>query len=176
MIYISNLKQIDKIIREHLILESGIQEEFVRAAHSEYGTDLDKKNGSVFNSIEKSDTVMLFEISSEDSEMSNSEETSEGLVYHLTFRVQVIMYGDDTLTLSKVLAARLRTQKSRELLHDKGIHLRTVSNPTKIEDFKNDTIWMRNDIEMQIACDMLIDKISDVDKFEQYAETNIEIV
>lgn len=159
MKYISDIKELDKIIRNMLILQSNLNSEFVRAANSEFGTDLDKKNSSIFTSLTQNDVAILFEIEARESESNMSEDVKDGIVIYQSYLAHVIIYGQRSLTLTPALIARLRTEESRELFRTNGVYLESVTTPEKVEEIKNGVIWMRHDFDINISCKMLIQPI-----------------
>lgn len=168
MKYISDIKELDKIVRNMLILQSGLNANFVRAANSEYGTDLDKKNASIFTSLTQDDVAILFEISARESEANMSEDTKGGIVIYQSFNAHIIIYGQNSLTLAPTLIARLRTEESRELFQTNGVYLELVTTPDKLEEIKNGVIWMRHDFDIHLSCQMLIQPVNTSADFIDY--------
>lgn len=150
---LSNTKEIDKIIRNELVTQSGLDASFIRNALSEYGTYLDKNRiDSIFESISPSDCCILFEVQSSDNEHDVSfTEVDDSVTYYKSFSVQITMYGDETDNIAPLLVARLRTEAARDNLFNQGVYLESVSNPTQLDEFKNGVLWKRWDFEINIS-------------------------
>lgn len=153
---IQNVEQIKKIIRQTLIFQSQLPEKFVRSSHSLYGTDLDKNvDYDIFNTISSSDLLVLFELMTADatSNMTERDRKDENFInYYQSFKIHIILYGDESLTFAHILKARLLTEEVREELQIQGIYLSNISNIEKIDEFKNGVVWMRNDFDIYVSC------------------------
>lgn len=176
MIYITSINELNKLIRNVLIEQSTISPEFVRSVHTEYGADLDKKNGSVFTTLTQNDEAILFDLETNDTSNNMSETTNDITTIYQSFKASVIMYGHQTSLLAEYLVARLRTEEVREKLQVDGIHLERVSSPTKIEEFKNGVVWARHDFDIDFSCQLLVPPITTSYNYEDYANISIETI
>ena len=176
MTYITSVNEPNKLIRNVLIEQSGVSPVFVRSVHTEFGADLDKKQGSVFTSLTQDDEAILFDLETNDTSNNMSETVGSMTVIYQSFRASVIMYGHVASLLAEYLVARLRTQEVRESLHEVGIHVENVSSPTKIEEFKNGVVWARHDFDIEFACQLLVPPITTSYDYEEYTNISIETI
>ena len=176
MTYITSVNELNKLIRNVLIEQSGLSPVFVRSVHTEFGTDLDKKNGSIFTSLTQDDEVILFDLETNDTSNNMSETTGSQTVIYQSFRASIIMYGYVASLLAEYLVARLRTQEVRESLHEVGIHIEKVNSPTKLEEFKNGVVWARHDFDIEFACQLLVPPITTSYDYEEYTNISIETI
>lgn len=188
-----NVEDINKYLRELLIQQSELSPKFVLNALSTYGTDLDKiYQEEIYNSIEPNDSVILFQLISRDSlsDMSQEEDKflieplrasnliksgryfvsdnylkDEDITNYKCYRLKIIIYGDNSNNLAIKLAARMRTQKVRTTLYDKGIYLEKVEDPIIVNEFKNETMWIRNDLNIDVGINQ---KIKQIETDEDY--------
>lgn len=179
MIAFQNVKELEKILRENLIIQSELKPERVRNSLSIYGTQLDKLlSEEIYGSIEQSDCLLLFELNSREStsdvSMTETEDNDDNsITYYKAFRLRVILYGDDSSDIALKLVARFRTEEVRSHLYEQGVYLEKISDPFKLNEFKNETMWIRNDIEIDIGCKFKIQPINLDSNFIDITELNI---
>lgn len=167
MIYIDDIKELEKIIRNVLIEQSEISSKFVRNALSVYGTDLDQNTGdNIFTAIARTQALMLFELNAKNLSSDMSETNADDSIsYYKAYTVRIIIYGDKSPTIANKLIARMRTQYVRDSLQDKGVYLDSVSNADSIYEYKNGVMWIRNDFSIDIACTMNIQPVTSISDF-----------
>lgn len=179
MIAFTKVDDLEKILRQTLITQSELNPDRVLNSLSLYGTELDKLlSENVYVSIEQPDTTMLFELKSRKSDADisfTSEEDNDdmSITYDKAFTLRVIMYGYSSSDIALKLTARLRTEEIRLQLYEQGVYLEKVSDPYIINEYKNETMWLRNDIEIDIAAKFDILPIHVDHDFASLSEINI---
>lgn len=176
MISISNVKELNKIIKNQLITQSELNQKRVLNSISNYGETLDKMlEKYVFSSIEKTDVVLLFELTGRqnDSNISFTNENSN-LIYYSSYKLYIILYGDSSPDVANKIVSRFRTQKVRNDLYDNGVYLEYIDNPNTINEFKNGSLWIRTDIEIGISCEFSITQTSDDSNFSVINKITID--
>lgn len=165
---ISGIKEINKIIRNALIKQSGLSSNNVLNALSLHGEDLDKKlSKQYYGSYETNESVLLFELNSRQSTSNTSfTDDDDKIVYYRSFTVSVTLYGDDSSDIASNIVARLRTADSKLALYSDGIYLEAVSEPTTLNEYKNETMWIRNDIELSLSCYLSIEQVEPSQPFD----------
>ena len=175
MIAFENINDIEKIIRAKLIQQSQIDGKFVRNSLSLHGEALDKVlNEQIYTSIDKNDVLILFELRSRNNDNDMSETNNDRIEYYKSFEIYVIIYGDNSTNIANNIVARFRTELVRTDLQTKSIYLETISDPTKLNEYKNETMWLRNDISIDIRCKLSINAI--VEDYEFDTLNKIEIL
>lgn len=170
---ITIIKEMYKTIRTLFVDLSGINPDLIRHIDTEYGVDLNKNpNGSIFSTITHKDLILLFDISPANIESNMTETQGNHIHIYNYYKVKCIMYGDDSITKSLILTSKLRSEKIRDLLIEKGIHLAEVSNIEKLEEIQNGSIWVRCDFDLLIACEISID---DLDNYQIESYSDIDI-
>ena len=162
MINISSIKNIEKILRNELIKQLGLDGKYVLNSLSTHGEDLDKLlEKSIYDSYETSDSVCLFELRSRnDGTNVNYVEENDLITYYKSFDLYVIIYGDDSTDLATKLSARMNSEKVINDLQTKGIYVEKTSDPERINEFKNDVMWIRNDISINISCKLSVSQVT----------------
>ena len=163
MIGISSSKELEKIIRKYLITQSELNSKNVLNALDTYGQNLNKNiNSSIFDSYSTSDTVILFELFTRDSssDISYTNGVDGQISYYKGYELKLYIYGEKSSDVSNKIVARFRTQYIREHLLDDGVYLEKIEEPTKLNEFINNVMWIRNDVSILINCKFEIPQIN----------------
>lgn len=173
---IKSIKEVDKIIGDMLVKQSGLQRGNIVNGCSIRGVDLSKfVTEKVKLSYDLSDSVIIFETKTSNNDDIDFTETENDVVRESLFlEVSVIIYGNQSLALAKTLKARFESEKVRNDLLDKEVYLSSVNEITSMNEFINETIWPRADFSMSIACEIQvsqIDEMSEIDKTDMTVDT-----
>lgn len=172
---ISSVKELNRVVRDQLIELSGLPSDRVLNSLSLHGTDLDKLlEDNIYNGYATSDSVLLFELESRqnrgDMSQSNDDDT---ISLYRSFVMRLIIYGDDSSDVANIVISRLRTQYYLNTLRDNGVYVEDVEEPTIVNEYKNDTMWIRNDINVDISSKFIIQPANAYVSFEDYVGINI---
>ena len=172
----ADINEINKIIRAQLITQSELPSNRVRNALTTYGATLDKLlTHQEYSSICVCDDLMLFELRTRDNDADVSMTEEDGFVtYYKSYLIYIILYGNESANISSKLIARLRTSSVRLALQDEGIFIEEVKNDTSLNEFKNDVLWHRHDIEILISCKMSISQITPDPQIKELGELQIK--
>lgn len=166
--------EIDKIIRKVLIEQSELKSKRVLNAISVRGQNLSKLiNENEYSSYTLNDTFIIFETLSNPSSNNNvvMEEDDDTITCYSSFYIKILIYGNNSPQMVNKLKSRLLSREVIDNLYNEGIHIEKISNPEPIHEWLNETLWVRNDLTMQISCresfekinsDYIIDKIGDL--------------
>lgn len=148
-----NLRDIDKIIRSEIITQSELNSERVLNALSIRGVDLEKLVTQLkYTSIDTADILILFEVENRDDGYNETYSYPTYVESYSSYRVNIIIYGNNSKTISQKLKARFETMKVRERLQEQGIYLEGVSKISSINEYMNETMWLRSDLSFDISC------------------------
>ena len=174
----TNVNDIEALIRATLIQQSGIGQQYVRNALSMYGSYMaDSYDGIDWTAITPNQSLIFFELSNRDSDGDMSETEPDGsLKIYTSYQVHVIIYGDNSKNLANILIARLRTAYVRDDFMEHEVCLQEVSGSTSLNDYKNGTLWQRNDFDINIACEIKITKETESYTFNQYSDIIIKTI
>lgn len=158
---ITSIENLEKIIRSLLIEQSQLEDEFVRNSLTLYGAMLDQETSSnIFETITPEQNVVLFELINRQNDSDFTETIDDIIRVCTSFTVHVIIYGDSAKTLSNILIGRLRSEKVRDDLLDQGIYLESTTFPEGIQEYKNGVMWIRNDFDINISCELEVTPVS----------------
>ena len=192
----TNSDEINKLIRLQIIKQANLLPERVLNSLSTYGAELDKvlteiltvstshtvgrhnvqssEDESVYVPIQHSDVVVLFELQDRQSSNNMSETNDDNSVtYTKSYIVHLILYGDSCGDVATTLVARLRTERCRTELLDEGISLERVTDPDRINEFKNNTLWQRTDFDIYISVEYKYTQVDDMQDFEGLSQLNV---
>lgn len=190
----ADIKELEKYLRQELIVQSQLDETRVLNGLSVYGVELDKllageDDEQIYDGITHDNTTLLFELEARDSNnnvsmeedikdeskaviCSNSTDcdnitvsddtgtVNTNITYYKAFRLKVIIYGDDSKNLAFKLAARFRSQAVRNALYSKGIYVEEVTEQKSVNEYKNESMWLRNDFDINIGIKQEVEQIT----------------
>lgn len=177
MISLSSVKQVVKLLRDEIIIQSELDSSRIGNGLSLYGDNLEKHlNSQQVESYEGSDCFIVFELKTRESSSDFSKTEKNQLTemfYYRSYRMFLVMYGNDSPDISNNLTVRFRSEDVRDKLQNQGIYLEKVSDPYSTNDFKNGVMWMRNDIFIDITCKFTIKPVYDDSHFEDLSDLKI---
>lgn len=166
---ISNIDELNRIIRHQLMLQSELDGSKVLNSVSSYGQNLDKLlQAAEYTSVVPSDNILLFELMTRLSDTEVSYMMNDKIQYDRAYLIKVIIYGDNSSDIMNKLVGRFRTEKVRYSLQQEGVYLESIDPSGPINEFKNDRMWIRNDCDINIYCRNEIDELNPSDDFESF--------
>lgn len=153
----TSIQDITKIFRSTIMSEMSLAGQYVRDSASEYGSYLDKNTtGSIFNSIAKTDTMILFELKSRSSGNDLSDDNGTNIYAVRSYTLHLWIYGDGSDDFALKLISRFRTERVRNYFLEKEIYIEKIDSPERIVEFINNSVWVRNDVDIYISCQFTI--------------------
>lgn len=171
MTEVKSIREIEKILRTSIIENSGVNANFVRNVITEFSVDLDKDyTSSIFSGLSEEDAVILFELVPDDnnSDMSEDIHNSNNIAYYKYFKLKVIVYGDDAVSVSMRVISRLRSQAVRDTLIGQGINISNISETNEINEIINGIVWQRSDFNINIGCKLIIEPVKENYEINEY--------
>lgn len=172
---IESPKELEKLLRNMLITQSQLIPNRVLNGNSIRGQDLEKMiDSNIYISYNLSDCVIIFELFTRTSEENISMiKSNNSLLLYSSYNMHLIIYGNKSEQLAQILKARLESEKNRFDMYNLGIQIEEISNITTINDFKNETIWIRSDFDIDFACCYSIKQVSEFENYETLETINI---
>lgn len=166
---IKNVYDLDKIIRNQIHDNLELDKNKIINGLSVRGPELIKHvNENVYSSTDLSDTIIVFERSIDSSEKTISmEEIDNSITTYSHFQYKITIYGNVSDFVAYKLFSRLLSSEIRENLISKGIYIRDISNPQSINEFINNTIILRTDLEIALSCRFNFSKIISNEEFKK---------
>lgn len=178
MNFISSTNELIRLVRQVLLEQSELQQEFVKNSLSVFGSNVDKRvQDEIFESLDKDDLLLLFELRSQENDNVNISQTidNDTIVQYKAYKFHVIIYGDKAEDKANQIISRLRTEKVRNELQTSNIYLESVSNSSTLNDFINEVMWLRSDFDIYVDCKFNVSQINqdlDFEKFYVYIDSD----
>lgn len=165
---VNNVYDIIKSMRFELIAQSGLDSKLVLNSLSVRGTDLKKYvSDDIFTSYSLSDNVILFEITPTQTSNDCSFKDDDACSIYVSYNFGLSIYGNSSDTLANIIKLRFESESVRLNLYRQGIYVDDISSVTALNEFINDTMWLRSDLTITISC-----KLSSTDEDSNYLEIN----
>lgn len=149
------------ILRSEMLRLTGLQNDFIINALSAYGADLAKILQDAQDSIQESiqqtslnptatinDTLVLIEASSNVDSNDNMMLKSNA---YSAYSLHVIVYGESAEEVATSLKAKLLQIDEKVKLDMLGVHISSISNIESMNEFKNEVMWQRRDMDIHFA-------------------------
>ena len=150
---IENMQDIDKIIGNMLLKQSGLNRQNIVNGLSVRGPELSKFiTETVKQSYDLTDVVIIFERMALDEGNTNIDETEsdDSIRESIAEKISINIYGNQSFAMAKTLKARFESEKVREDLLNSGIHLM---------QFMNEMLWHRASFDLEIAYEISVNQI-----------------
>lgn len=169
---IKNLHDIEKIIANVLVKQSQLDNDRIINGLSVRGPELSKYiQTKVLKSYELTDSVIIFELVMDYNQDTNFTEYSNNSIRNtMAFHIELTVYGNESINLANILKARLESQKVRAILLEEGIYLSNISNIASLNEYINETMWLRSNMTLNLIAEMNIDEIDKSEDVEDFSE------
>lgn len=159
---IENMQDIDKVIGNILLKQSGLNRQNIVNGLSVRGSELSKFiTETVKQSYDLTDVVIIFERMALDEGNTNIGETEsdDSIRESIAEKISINIYGNQSFAMAKTLKARFESEKVREDLLNSGIHLMQVTNVDTLNEFMNEMLWHRASFDLEIAYEISVNQI-----------------
>ena len=163
--------------REAIITQSELSDQFVINAVSVRGPALNKLiSNNESTSLNLNDGFIIFELlrdteSNDNTVLEDDDLDSSDVINR--FRLLLKIYGNNSDSIAQKLLARFKMKSVLMNLYDQGIWVRNISFPETINEFINNTVWPRCDMEMNIVIRCKIDSITSTPYTEDFGRVII---
>lgn len=158
----NQIKEVSKIIRNFLNEITGIKLENIINGNSIRGPEMEKKiSDNIYCSYDNDDILIIFTISSRENTYNDiSFETDEygNLIKTVPLEINLCIYGNDSMDLMNSIKSNVLSDGGRYRLYSNGIYLESCDNIVTVNEFKNGSMWLRNDMNINITIEKLIEQ------------------
>lgn len=169
---IKDVQSLDKIWRETLIKQSNVAAKNVINGLSVRGAKLaDYITNNISMSYSLKNIAIIFEITLNNNIEDNvsMEEDDGSLTEYTGFTIKLTIYGSAAIEVSKLLKARLESEKCRNNLYDNGIYYDKISSLFESNDFINETMWIKVNMSIDFNSRLLF---TQKDSYKDFEQTN----
>lgn len=141
-------EEIIKVLRNAIIENSDLPAERVLNALSVRGTDLSEiLNHTQVYSYSLKDVFILFELlKDQNGDNFVTPKNDEYMLTVSSYQFHLIIYGNASDDCSQKIRSIFHQGSVVSDLRENGIHITTVTSGETINEFLNNTLWLRNDL------------------------------
>ena len=173
---ISNLNEyneINKIIRNQLLTQTGLANDHVLNGLDFDGINLEKRlDDQIFVSFSLLDNFIIFNLVPRTSTSNISQDIEDDIYNVSSFMFKLIIYGKSSMKLAQIIKSRFLTEEVRHDLYKSGIYIEDIDNPVPTNEFVNSKIYTRTDFSINISCESKFEKITQPTMFEEINEVS----
>ena len=127
--------------------------EQVRSLTSVRGQVLDKQTSDyVWQSLSRVDVLALFEINIDSSNpIMTADYEDDNILSYIYANLKIIIYGKSSSLIATKFKGRIESGEVRDLLWNNGINFDRISSIQTIQEFMNNTIYFRTDIDLNFS-------------------------
>ena len=172
---INSVEQTILILRPIIAQQAEINSDDVINADSIRGPELTKIENGQKVPYQPYENVIIFELS-EDNSFSVVETFEKDNKVHSidSYSLHLVIYGDDSRTISKKLKSRLLSQKTRSELSEQGISITSISQIEPSTEMINTTRYIRRDMTINFISELTFDLIDTYEEIETVRVDNIK--
>lgn len=172
---INDLHELTILLRSQLIEQSQLPSDYVINGLDTYGPELIKyiEDLDIYKGYELEDTVIVFELYANNDQNITTDEENDIMYSFNSYTLHLIIYGENSNVMSRIIKSRFESEEVRLLLHDDGVHLVKVDLLGDINEFINERIWLRSDVNINIMVRYEIEKVSKIESMDNLKELEV---
>ena len=145
-------EEIIKVLRNTIIENSDLPAERVLNALSARGTDLSEiLNHTQVYSYSLKDVFILFELlKDENGNNFVTKKDDNSMLTISSYKFHIMIYGNGSNDYSQIIRSIFKQSSVALDLRGMGVHVTSVSSGETLNEFINNTLWLRNDIIVYI--------------------------
>jgi len=168
MIKSVSFEEIIKVMRKALNEQSGVPLDKILNTLGVRGAELAKMISETEEmGIDNNDVFIMFNI---EEDMNAKHTVLEEDERHMTsiapFKFKLYIYGNGGYVVSQNILARFKSPEVAYDVRDRGVHIKDISYPISVNEYLNDTLWIRHDMEFSIEVKFTINKLTKLAYFE----------
>lgn len=171
---ITNLHEIEKVIAAILVQQSELENDRIINGLSIRGPELSKYiQDKILHSYNINDSVIIFELIMDyDNTLNITEYDEKNIRSNIAAKIELTIYGNESINLANILKARLESEKVRNILLENEIYLSTISNISSLNEYENDTMWLRTNMTLNVIVELQVNEITKSDEIEDIGTLN----
>ena len=67
----------------------------------------------------------------------------------------------------------MESEVIRQNLFNEGINIEKVTSPVSLNEFKNETVWIRTDLSIEYSCRMSVQPVNELNEMDNISEIKI---
>lgn len=170
--YVNSIEETVIILRQTIARQAELDVVDVINADSIRGAELARPVNGVLTPYSAKDNVIVFELNEYSDVDLSMQRTDESMLDISSHQLRLVVYGDNSRTISRKLKSRMLSQRTLNELSANGISIMNISNIESSSEIVNTVRYLRRDLQIIFVIAMKVDAIDKYDALET-ASTNV---
>lgn len=170
--HVNSIEETVIVLRQTIARQAELDVVDVINADSIRGAELARPINGVLTPYSAKDNVIVFELNEYPDVDLSIQRDDESMLDISSHQLRLVVYGDNSRTISRKLKARMLSQRTLNELSAKGISIMNISNIESSSEIVNTVRYLRRDLQITFIVSMKIEAIDEYDALET-ASTNV---
>ena len=170
--HVNSIEETVILLRQTIARQAELELVDVINADSIRGAELARPVNGVLTPYSSKDTVIVFELNEYRDVDLSMQRDDESMLDISSHQLRLVVYGDNSRTVSRKLKARMLSQRTLNELSAKGISIMNISNIESSSEIVNTVRYLRRDFQIIFIVSMKIEAIDEYGALET-ASTNV---
>lgn len=170
--HVNSIEETVILLRQTLARQAELELVDVINADSIRGAELARPVNGVLTPYSSKDTVIVFELNEYPDVDLSMQSDDESMLDISSHQLRLVVYGDNSRTVSRKLKSRMLSQRTLNELSAKGISIMNISNIESSSEIVNTVRYLRRDLQITFIVSMKIEAIDEYGALET-ASTNV---
>ena len=177
IVKISNPYELNKILRAELLSQTELANDHVLNGLSVNGSQLEKRlENQIFEPFKITDNFVVFELVPRNSDSNVTQAIENKLLATSSYDFKLVIYGTSCMLLAQVIKSRFESEDVRQTLFGKGVYIESITEPEGMNEFINNTMWLRADMNIEVSCETEIEKLTNDYDFEKMGKLEVKTI
>lgn len=170
--HVNSIEETVILLRQTLARQAELELVDVINADSIRGAELARPVNGVLTPYSSKDTVIVFELNEYRGVDLSMQRDDESMLDISSHQLRLVVYGDNSRTVSRKLKSRMLSQRTLNELSSFGISIMNISNIESSSEIVNTVRYLRRDFQIIFIVSMKIEAIDEYGALET-ASTNV---
>jgi len=170
--HVNSIEETVILLRQTIARQAELDVVDVINADSIRGAELTRPINGVLTPYSAKDDVIVFELNEYPDVDLSMQRDDESMLDISSHQLRLVVYGDNSRTISRKLKSRMLSQRTLNELSAKGISIMNISNIESSSEIVNTVRYLRRDLQITFIVSMKIEAIDEYDALET-ASTNV---
>lgn len=164
--HVNSIEETVIVLRQTIARQAELDVVDVINADSIRGAELARPINGVLTPYSAKDNVIVFELNEYPDVDLSMQRNDESMLDISSHQLRLVVYGDDSRTISRKLKARMLSQRTLNELSAKGISIMNISNIESSSEIVNTVRYLRRDLQITFIVSMKIEAIDEYSALE----------
>ncbi len=164
--HVNSIEETVIVLRQTIARQAELDVVDVINADSIRGAELTRPVNGVLTPYAAKDNVIVFELNEYPDVDLSIQRDDESMLDISSHQLRLVVYGDDSRTISRKLKARMLSQRTLNELSAKGISIMNISNIESSSEIVNTVRYLRRDLQIIFIVSMKIEAIDEYGALE----------